>query len=268
MNKLKQKWSNFISMVLDPWFLVFVIATIISLGFSIAIKTNELFSNLLAVFGSITGGIAGGVFQNEYSQTTGENILRKKGQSAVRNLQSIQKQIGSLRCWVVNFAKKANNTIKPQLSEIDRHLSVIELNVNSGYEDWIDIDPTLRGEKEVQEKFNEAYRAFVVDLLDQKIKLAQSANASEQEELNKKIDQLEKQIKGMKKESGVILGNSVASIGGLRAFSLNQDNNISLSGSVLTASGPTCSQCGKKYNYDLTQPITIMGANFCPDCRK
>jgi len=205
MTRLKQKWNSFGNMILDPWFLFFMLVTGVSLGFSIWIKENELFSNLLAVFGSIAGGIAGGVFQNEYSKVTGENILRKKGQSAVRNLQSIQKQIESLRCWVVDFGKKAKKEIKPQLNEIDRHLSVIELNVNSGYEDWIDIDPALRGEKEVQEKFNEAYRTFVVDLLDQKMKLAQSASASEQEELGKKISQLEKQIKNMKKEKESVL---------------------------------------------------------------
>lgn len=267
MKTFKQKWSHFGNMVLDPWFLFFSITTGVALGFSIGIKSNELFSNLLAVFGSIAGSIAGGIFQSEYSKITGENILRKKGQSAVRNLKSIQTQIHSLRCWVIEFAKKGRKEVKLQLTEIDRHLSIIELNVNSGYEDWIDIDSALRGEKEVQEKIDETLRAFVVDLLDQKMKLAQSTNTAEQEELGKKIEQLEKQIKGMKKEGGVILGNSVASIVGLRAFSLNQDNNISLGNSVLTASGPTCSQCGRKYNYDVIQPITI-GANLCPDCIK
>jgi hypothetical protein len=221
----------------------------------------------LAVFGSITGGIAGGIFQSEHSKITGENILRKKGQSAVRNLKSIQTQIHSLRCWVVEFAKKAKKDVKPQLTEIDRHLSIIELNVNSGYEDWIDIDPALRGEKEVQEKQDEALRTFVVDLLDQKIKLAQSTNVAEQEELGKKIEQLEKQIKGMKKESGVILGTPVSSIGGLRVFPFNQGNNISLGTSVIASNGLTCSMCGKNYPYDFTQ-ASISAMNLCPECRK
>ena len=200
MNNLGEKWVNFWNMVLDPWFLVFIVLTIFSLGFSISIKNNSAFSNLLAIFGSVTGGIAGGIFQNEHAKITGENILRKKGQSAVRNLQSIQKQISSLRCWVASFTDRANKEVKPQLREIDRHLSIIELNVNAGYEDWIDIDQTLRKEQAIQEKFNEAEQSFIVEILDQKMKLAQSATEAEQKELNGKIKQLEDQVKKIKKE--------------------------------------------------------------------
>lgn len=265
MTRLKQKWNNFANMIFDPWFLVFILATITSLGLSIWFKTNELFSNLLAVFGSITGGIAGGIFQNEYSKVTGENILRKKGQSAVRNLQSIQKQIGSLRCWVMAFGKKAIKDVKPQLNEIDRHLSVIELNVNSGYEDWIDIDPTLRGEKEVQEKFNETYRAFVIDLLDQKMKLAQSATTAEQEGFGKKIAQLEKQIKNMKKEKESVLFSSTT-LGDNTGFSLGKsdllNNNFVLGNQI-------CSKCGKTYPYDFNSTsISLTGMNLCSNCKK
>jgi len=267
MKKLKQKWNNFGTLVLDPWFLVFVIVTVVSLGFSIVIKDNALFSNLLAVLGSITGGIAGGIFQSEHSKTTGENILRKKGQSAVRNLQSIQKQIGSLRIWVMDFAKNAKKEIKPQLHEIDRHLSVIELNVNSGYEDWIDIDQTLREEKEVQEKYNETYRTFVVDLLDQKMKLVQSKNSSEKEELGKKISQLEKQIKNLRKERDSVSLTGHTILNDNSVFLASDLNKMDVGSYVL--GGQTCSRCGKSYPYDFSSiSISPTMANLCSDCKK
>lgn len=267
MNKLRQKWSNFGNMVLDPWFIVFVLATIISIGLSIAIKTNALFSNLLAVFGSITGGIAGGVFQNEHSKITGENILRKKGQSAVRNLQSIQKQISSLRHWILDFNKNSKKQTDGHLNEIDRHLSILELNVNSGYQDWIDIDPALRGEKEVQEKFNETYRAFIVDLLDQKMKLVQSKNTSEKEILETKITQLEKQIKNLKKEKESVSLGAYTTLGNSSILSASELSKINTDSYVL--GNQTCSVCGKSYPYDFSNTsISLLNTNLCPDCKK
>lgn len=260
MKTLKQKWNSFANMVFDPWFLMFFVATALSLGFSILIKNNPLFSNLLAVFGSITGGIAGGIFQNEHAKITGENILRKKGQSAVRNLQSIQKQIDSLRCWVTDFAKKGNKDTKPELNEIDRHLSVIELNVNSGYEDWIDIDPTLRGEKEVQEKFNEAHRSFVVDLLEQQMKLSQSTDSAEKKELAEKIDQLEKQIKTMKKESASVLSKPLSYV--VRGVNGSSFSKINAGASY--SRNHQCTICGNYFSPDYTKASNYI----CEDCRK
>lgn len=270
MKKLRENWGDFLTITLSPWFLIFCLTTVALLVLSVIYKDDTLVSNLLAILGSITGGFAGGIFQNEHGKLSGQNILEKKGQSAVRNLMSLQKQIHSLRAWVAGFSKSCTKDDKHQLDEIDRHLSTIELNLDSGYEDWIDIIPQLRQEKEIHEKYGEVFRSYAIELWDQRLKLAQSANATEREVLEKKISSLEKQMKDWKKERREVF---VSALGG------GTSNPLSAGG--LMASGtqfgythgfpmysPFCNQCGAPLDSNIIMSPSVADPGLCENCSK
>ena len=265
MKKLQEKWGEFFKAFFSPWFVLAGVITATSIIFSIIFKDNQLFSNLLTIIGGITGGIAGSIFQNEYNKNTGQEILEKKGQSAVRNLQSIQKQINSLKGWVVGFFKKSSGENRNQLEEIYRHILTMELCVDSGYEDWIDIVPQLSKEKEEQEKINEKYKevsvSLISELLDQKMKLYKTESTAEKEELGKKVSQLEKQIRNLKNENNIMtfpeLSNFVTAGGGGGG------------GSILRGlpSFKSCTVCGKIFSCNLAGGLTASPAcDVCQDC--
>lgn len=254
MKNLKEKWGVFFGMVLDPWFLIFTLATVTALVVSSLVKNNTT-SNLLAVFASITGGIAGGIFQGAFTRASGESTLEKKGQSAVRNLSAIKTQVASLRSWGLDFMKTAGKVAQRPLEEIDRHLSTIELNVESGYEDWIDILPQLREGKEIAQKFDEVLRVQLTELLDQRLKLSQSRDNAERTSLGVKIDQLEKQLEAVKRDrvrtpwvSGAT-GSTIAS--GLLKLPWSESLRVF-----------RCDNCGKPLTY-----TTLGGRTICDDCR-
>lgn len=285
MKKLTEKWEDFFR-AFNPWFVLMVLATILSVYFSIKFKDNQHFSNLLAALGSITGGIAGSIFQNEYNKNAGQEILEKKGLSAVRNLKSIQKQMVNLKDCIAIFLKKSTSENKSQLEEVYRHISTMELSVDSGYEDWIDILPQLSKEKEAQakiyEKYQEASRSLVADLLDQKMKLYQAASDAEKEASGKKIAQLEKHIKLLKNEdNSMILSSSLNrasfTVGGggggtyrpIGVSTIANSGPHGLYNPGVTVSAPClgankCSRCGKGYH--STGLLSSEGSDLCPEC--
>ena len=249
MKALGERWEKFWGLVLDPWFLLFVIVTAASLFFSAIFKENTVTSNLLAVLSSITGGIAGGLLQIQMSKQNGENTLQKKGQSAVRNLSSIQTQIASLRSWVAEFSKGGAREKNVQLEEVDRHLSTMELHIRSGYEDWIDIIPQLKQEKEIQEKYEQAIMASVNELLDQKMQLAQAADAQEKKNLERQINKHEEQLRELKEEGRRALYSGIR-----RAPS-----------PLFPPATLTCQTCSKEFQRDRTRPRSVQSS--CPDCK-
>ncbi len=283
MKKLTEKWGDFFR-AFNPWFVLMGLSTILSVYLSIKFKDNQHFSNLLAALGSITGGIAGSIFQNEYNKNVGQEILEKKGLSAVRNLKSIQKQMVNLKDCIAIFLKKSTSENKSQLEEVYRHISTMELSVDSGYEDWIDILPQLSKEKEAQtkiyEKYQEASRSLVADLLDQKMKLYQAASDAEKETLGKKIAQLEKHIKLLKNEdNSMILSSSLDrasfTVGGggggiyspIGVSAIASSGSQGLYGPIDNASAvylgsKKCSACGKRYNPGLLS----FGLDLCSEC--
>lgn len=272
MEQLKKSWGNFLAITLSPWFLVFSLITIVSLVVSATYKENVSFSNLLAVLGSITGGLAGGIFQNEYNKLLGQSILEKKGQSAVRNMMSLQKQIHSLRAWIGSFSKSCNKEDRHQLDEIDRHLSTIELNLNSGYEDWIDIIPQLRQEKEIHEKYGAVFRSYATELLDQRLKLAQAANETERSSLEKKISALEKQLKDWKKEKNdrILMSSLGGSTGSRLSVGTFSEATSFPYMHGLSTYAPICSRCGAFLDVGVDSPASVLvaGENLCDNCRK
>ncbi|MCX6789739.1 MAG: hypothetical protein NTZ42_03995 [Candidatus Gribaldobacteria bacterium] len=206
MNNLKERWFNFLGIALGPGTIIFVLLTVGSLLLAYFFKENTLFSTLLSVVSSILAGIAGNFVKDDYDKLIGKNILEKKGLSAIRNLKSIERQLNNIRLWIEGFAKeKITKEQKRILSEIDRHISTTQLNIQSGFSDWVDMVPELAEEAgriaEITKKQQEVFRAYVEELLNKKKELVVSKDEKRVEELKGRISTLEKQIKDIRSDN-------------------------------------------------------------------
>lgn len=265
MKTLKKKWIDFGGIILSPWFLVFIGITIFSLIYSILIKDNDALSNLLAVIGSITGGIAGGIFQSENEKQLGQNILEKKGRSALRNLESIEKQLLKIIQWIHEFKRgNKNKDEKMVLEEIERHLSTVQLNITSGLADWVDIVPELKEKIELLKKEEEYIRSIVDELIGKKKELLISEDIEKRKTLEQKINSLEDQLKYLRKTPKMHL---IQQLGTNTPITLTARKN--LVEPTFTVTGSQCISCEKNFASGDYGLVSRVGDGlYCPDCRK
>lgn len=278
MKNLKEKWGDFLEIALGPGSVIFVIFTIGSLGLSFYFRDNQEMSILLAVLGSVFGGIAGSFIKDDYNKISGENILEKKGLSAIRNLKSIERQLGNIRLWVKGFSKgKITKEQKSILNEIDRHLSTTQLNIQSGFADWVDMVPGLAQEAEriaeITKKQQEVLRIYVEELLEKKKELVASKDEKRVDELKKRISILEKQIKDIRSDSARSIGVSIPLSGtpvmGNIPFTLGSSELGAPDSMVSFGIGHRCINCGKSLEQQSIDALGITNVynSYCADCK-
>ena len=260
-NTLKNKWGTFWNVIASPGSVVFSILTAAELIFSYVFKNNLSFSMLLAVLATVTGGIAGSFIKDDYVKLTTENVLEKKGRSASRNLESIGKQLTHIREWIAEFTKgRITADQKRVLEEIDRHLSTTEMNVESGFADWVDIVPELAEAAELQAQVSkrqeEVIRAYVDELFENKKELAASKDEKKTTELKKRISDLEHQIKKVRHvpfySGGTVVGPSGFGYAG------------SISAMGIGGYTRYCDRCGQPFVSDATK---VIPDTLCSECR-
>lgn len=231
----------------------------------------------MAIIGAVFGGITGAVLKDEYNERTGKNILENKARSAIRNIQSIEKQLVNIRLWIINFMKrKINKEQKYTLEEIDRHLSTTQMNIQSGFKDWKDMVPELVEEEErfteITKKQQEVLQVYIEELLKNRKELVVSRDEKRIAELKQKISSLEKQIKDIRKER-IHNADSIA----IASFSGKHAEPLIMSGysgsSIITGLGRTCSNCGKALSGGVggsVGEISNFGIydSYCEECRK
>ena len=129
---LGQKWKNFLNIILSPGSIIFLLIALFSLFMSISRPESEkLLSDVFAVFASISTAGAGIFIKDDWEKMRGKSLVEEKGRSAIRNLESIGRQILQIRNWIKVFVSQKKNE-KRDLEEINRHLSVTERNIVSG----------------------------------------------------------------------------------------------------------------------------------------
>jgi hypothetical protein len=255
------KWGNFFAVIIEsPGFVIPSILTIILLFLSNYYRENVSFSNTMAIIGSIFASIAGAFFKDELDKLSNKNILEKKGLSAMRNIKGIQDQLNSIKIWINKFIKDNNGHAKQNLEEINRHIGTIELSVASGLSDWIDIVPSVKKEieqeVEIDKKYKEIARSAIIELLEKRKELVTTKNKEDEEGLKKKINNLEKQIKDIKRERPHVLSGGFGLV----------DNDSDLTSDYFSTQR-LCDNCHKPFI-----PININGnsslMNYCDKCRK
>ncbi len=274
MKTQKEKWKIFWNVTSSPGAAIFSLFTVLSLIFAYFFKDNTLFSTLLTVLGSFFAGFAGSFVKDDYEKIVGQNILEKKGRSALRNLQGISTQLCNVKIWVDDFLKKTKKTEgKNILEEINRHISTIELNIASGLADWIDIVPELKEksekEAEIEKKYKDAAQSVMIELLEKRKELASANDEKIEQELKKKISDLEKQIKEIKKDRsqsthGVVWGSSVLSEPINIVTSAELNNGIRLA----SLGSQKCIKCGKQFTRNWLSASNYGHNSYCDECSK
>lgn len=261
MKTFNQKWGSFCEVLFGPGSVLFFLLTIVSLVLAFYFKNNTLFSTLLAVLGSVFAGVAGGFVRDDYNKLASENVLEKKGRSALRNLEAISEQIIQIRKWIESF-KNVGKEGQKALDETDRHLSTIMLNITAGIADWIDVVPELQERAEVAKKQEEVLKAYIEELLNNKKELIVSKDEKRVSELKEKISDLEKQIKSIRKKSSWSDGMTFSSSGGGFGGSFASGSFPTINSGNVVAAG--CVKCG---NFIPVEDMSI-DTMLCKDCQK
>ena len=264
MKSLKQKWGKFLCVVLSPGTVLFFLLTVISLITAFVYKENTLFATLLSILGSIFAGFGGGFIRDDYNQLITENVLEKKGRSAVRNLEAIREQITQLRGWIKSFRDHVGKEGKKALDETERHLSTIMFNTIAGVEDWVDVVPELKAEEErvatISEKQQEVLQAYVEELLANKKELVVSKDEGRVTELKKRITDLEEQIKDIRKHRASWSGGTMVNSSGVSLGSASLGSRPLGVGVGVTQ---TCSRCGRLFS---SSQSGFSVSPLCSDC--
>lgn len=271
---LVKKWSALLSIVLSPGFLISGSATILCLWLSVYYKSNIPFSNMMAILGSVFGGINGAFVKDEYDRISNKNLLEKKGRSALRNLEGIRTQLKNIECWIEEFrTRSTKKEEKTTLEEISRHVATIDSNIYAGLEDWVDIIPELKERSQnaavIDQKYKEATQSVVIELLEKRKELATAKDKKLSTELKSKISDLEKQVLEIKRDrssasNGLVWGSN-------KAISFSGEP-VTLSQSIDSNFGKlVCTKCGKKFypdiNHYLQNGVMTLVPDHCEKCK-
>lgn len=249
------EWKFFGRLLLRPLTLITVLVSAIALFFANSPSIDKTASLILQIVASALLAIAGGSFYDAFKNLTGNNLLEKKGSSAVRNLSLSRLKIKNISSRVKEGASN---------DETRNSLSLLEKDIANASQEWNDILPGVDAIEEIytilSEKENELESAEKEKKeLNEKLIRGTQLSEIEKTNLRKKTEEKENEIKSLSQEvdklrltttlpaSGLTVGPS-----GLRDWA-----NITIS------ARKTCSKCGKAYI-----STSILDSGECDDCKR
>ncbi len=259
MKTLKEKWHIFGNVALGPGSVIFSVLTLVGLIVAYIFKTNLLFSTLLSILSSFFAGFAGSFIKDDYEKIAGQNILEKKGRSALRTLESLNRQVKRICAYIREVTENNKKPNQQFLVEINRHMCSIEDSISSSVEDWVDVIPELAQTMEEIRRINKL--SFEIEDLKQKEKEHQKNEkdgAKKESELRKIIEEKESNLRELRQKrsmsnNAVLFNPSVIA----NASQFGYQNQVFLSS--------PCAICGN--SIDLTSPILRANSNLCHNCQ-
>lgn len=254
---LKEPWRVFINIFFNPVVLITLILSIFGTYLSTLYYKDDtrIIAVLLSILASISAGILGSVAFDRYKEITGNNILMKKGKSAVRNLSLIVDQLHRLRIRLFEFNE---SKAKVPLEEIDHHLVTTEKSIISGIEDWVDMVPELNALAKISE--------FVVEkgnkiqkLLNEKKELEKELGVQDKTQkdkvslLEERIKQKDQEVSRLYSEVNKLRGQQTSIAGATISSGMAIGSSLGgtveslVSGNLSIASSRNCKRCGKQY---------------------
>ena len=114
MTSLKEKWSAFAGIILDPWNVVLIVA--VGGLFSVSLQKSEpLTSVLLFVLLTLASAILGGRITQYWTTITEGGVLIARGRTAVRSLKLLLRNVAALETRIRSFrAKEGRSRIIPK----------------------------------------------------------------------------------------------------------------------------------------------------------
>lgn len=291
-NSLKIKWITFLQIILDPWILIFLLATII-LFMVLSYQKDTTIITILTFITSIFSAVLGGLMTKQWLDITEERVLVARGKSAIRSLKVLLTHIVSLEKRVAEYIGRYVNKdqspdiIKICFEEISEKTNVLQEEVLNSIENWTDIIPEANIKTQIgiithlKEQAVQTNKELG-DLKTEKTELEKTKgkSAEEIEELKKKIKEKERELddtkrqlreKEIKIDYSVLSGVSSSGISSLSDFYTKvtavapgrQEEYID----SWTHLKKSCKSCGKPLEKDIDS-YTFKVIDECIDCRK
>jgi|GEM_PF-815913 len=266
-NSLKNKWSNFMKVVFDPWVLCLLIITGVFVYFSGEVD-NKSFIPLITLIISLVSGLLGGIIANRWAQMTELKVLVARGKSAVRSLKLVLLNISNVEKRTKEYINSIDNKnieyklIISNFEEVIEKCNILEEEIISSIENWTDIIPEVEDFKTqigLISNMKTKQAELEIDILNltHQITNVETEGTKQNEELQKMLADKETDlIKTKKKLKEAESKVNTSLLGGLTSVT----NSSILAG--LTTSSPqslnslyntssfgfsTCTKCGKSY---------------------
>jgi predicted transcriptional regulator len=274
LNKIKtlsSTWISLLTLLSGPTMALPLGAAVVAVYVANLSGVSKEVSLILNILASLASGIAGGAAVEWWKNFTGNTIVVKKGQSAVRNLTLIREKAKNI---------VARTRSKSSSDEIENLLGLLEKDLGNSIKDWHDILPAvleveaLYARLDQKEKENERIRSEV-EAAKAELEKEKTWKANEKEELNtllsskeKEAEELRMQINELKSitstaasalTSAATPGSGWSGYCGAGSWGI-VDNSP---GGLSFATKQICRNCGKLYN------VRAIGENGrCPECNK
>lgn len=277
-SNLFRSWAGFRDIVLDPWVLVLLGASIY-FGWSAATTATESVRAALTVIVSVAAGILGARATTRWSALSEESALVARGHVSVRGLKLLLGNIlqlqararSALKRMAGNDDDKQQDTVCLYFEEIIGRANVVAEEALSAIENWTDILPEADVKSQIgviselsdeRDRLGTAIQGLQHQLADHQTK-SEAQVAALKQELADKEEALAKTKKELSEKSRG-LGFPIAS-----TYSPISATTVELpisSSALLTwPQKRSCIRCGKEVE---EQPGVIhFGGYLCDDCR-
>ncbi len=279
---LSSAWISILTLLSGPTMIIPCGIAVVAFYAGNMSGVSKEVSLILNIIASVAAAVAGGFAVEWWNKTTGNTIVVKKGQSAVRNLLLIREK-------AKNAAARTRS--ESGSDEIENLLGLLEKDLGNSIKDWNDILPAvveteaLYAELDEKERENDSIRSQLERLKAdlEKAEKERTLTAGEKEDLKKLIAateeeaaELREEIKELKSVTATSILKSTTSPQ-LSAFSpysgsrRPMENWDSVMGKIDKLADKTltvttqkvCKKCGKLYN------IRAIGENgLCPKCNR
>ncbi len=271
---LIEDWSFTLGILFRPLVILPAILTVVALYFANSADNNKQYSILLNILASISLAFSGGFIYDGYKRFTGDTILIKKGQSAVRNLSLS-------RVKIRNAVARAKTNVPH--AEIINLLSLIEKDIANATQEWNDILPGVAKIEEMYNVLEEKESELQIqeqqkEQLNQQLKVTTELNAAERTHLNtelenknREINRLSLEISNLKTTTSTPLLSGISSMtlpaSGADIWAVTKPTPIVHKRYHRTKA--TCSVCGKEFLKTISYPQALPDTNppVCNDCK-
>lgn len=268
---LKDKWGSFFNVILDPWVIIMLIATVAFIYYSTQTEDKKLLAIITLII-SLVSGLLGGIIANRWAQMTELKVLVARGKSAIRSLKLILLNISNIEkrtkeyIACIDKENKEHKLITSNFEEVIEKCNILEEEIISSIENWTDIIPEVANLKTqiglVSEmKLRQAELEGDISALNKKIETVKEEGSKQKDELQKRLSDKESDLSKTRqklREAESKINTSVLS--GLTSSPVTLGTGSYLYGS--TVLGNTCSRCGK-----LHLSSGIFSDGLCDDCR-
>lgn len=273
LRKLKDEWKIFMGGFFRPPVIIPLILTGVSLYVANIKGIDRVFSLVLQIVAAFSLAIAGGFCAEAIKNLMGNNLLVKKGYSAVRNLSLA-------RLKTKNISDRAKKDASSE--EINNLLSLLGKDIANATEEWNDILPGVNQIEKVYALLSDKESELELvnrekDRLKNGVMRKRQLDTREKEKSEKSLRKKEEEILVLTREINKLRStvNSSSLIGsGLPGEPLTIKAGSVWGGKPLTLAdlsspsgvsvplGMQCSRCGNLY----TSSVGRIDEGLCNDC--